>query len=85
MPWSTLLHIFARLNETQDQKLSSVLMSGQLILASLVHRGKTCAVECVAAHLGGFEEDSRSKVVFWINEWSIEFGITGSSSRNMSW
>ena len=22
----------------------------------------------------GFEEDSRSEVVFWIDEWSIEFG-----------
>ena len=27
-----------------------------------------------AAHLRGFEEDSRSEVVFWIDEWSIEFG-----------
>ena len=33
-----------------------------------------CAVECVTAHLRGFEEDSRSEVVFWIDEWSIEFG-----------
>ena len=24
----------------------------------------------------GFEEDSRSEVVFWIDEWSIEFGFT---------
>ena len=32
------------------------------------------AVECVAAHLRGFEEDSRSEVVFWIDELSIEFG-----------
>ena len=30
------------------------------------HRRGTCAVECVAAHLRGFEEDSRSEVVFWI-------------------
>ena len=28
----------------------------------------------VAAHLRGFEEDSRSEVVLWIDEWSIEFG-----------
>ena len=41
------------------------------------HRRGTCAVECVAAHLRGFEEDSRSEVVFWIDEWSIEFGFTG--------
>ena len=38
------------------------------------HRREICAVECVAAHLRGFEEDSRSEVVFWIDEWSIEFG-----------
>ena len=37
------------------------------------HRRGICAVECVAAHLRGFEEDSRSEVVFWIGEWSIEF------------
>ena len=29
-----------------------------------------CAVECVTGHLRGFEEDSRSEVVFWIEEWS---------------
>ena len=40
------------------------------------HRRGICAVECVAAHLRGFEEDSRSEVVFWIDEWSIEFGFT---------
>ena len=33
-----------------------------------------CVVECVAAHLRGFEEDSRSEVVFWIDELSIKFG-----------
>ena len=33
-----------------------------------------CAVVCVTAYLRGFEEDSRSEVVFWIDEWSIEFG-----------
>ena len=38
------------------------------------HRRGICAVECVAAHLRGFEEDSRSEVVFWIDESSIEFG-----------
>ena len=38
------------------------------------HRRGTCAVECVTAHLRGFEEDSRSEVVFLIDEWSIEFG-----------
>ena len=38
------------------------------------HRRGIRAVECVAAHLRGFEEDSRSEVVFWIDEWSIEFG-----------
>ena len=40
------------------------------------HRRGIYAVECVAAHLRGFEEDSRSEVVFWIDEWSIEFGFT---------
>ena len=38
------------------------------------HRRGIRAVECVAAHLRGFEEDSRSEVVFCIDEWSIEFG-----------
>ena len=32
-----------------------------------------CAVECVIARLRGFEEDSRPEVVFWIDEWSMEF------------
>ena len=36
-------------------------------------------VECVAAQLRGFEEDSRSEVVFWIEEWSIESGFTVTS------
>ena len=40
------------------------------------HRRGIRAVECVTAHLRGFEEDSRSEVVFWIEEWSIEFGFT---------
>ena len=66
---SALQHIFAGLKRTRDQKLSSGLMSGQLNLASLFHCRGTCAVECVAAHLRGFEEDSRSEVVFWIDEW----------------
>ena len=55
---SALLHIFAGLKRTRDQELSSGLMS-------CICRG-TCPVECVAAHLRGFEEDSRSEVVFWI-------------------
>ena len=38
------------------------------------HRRGICAVECVTAHLRGFEEVSRSEVVIWIDEWSIEFG-----------
>ena len=39
------------------------------------HRRGICAVECVAAHLRGFEEDSRSEVVFCIDECcSIELG-----------
>ena len=38
------------------------------------YREGMCAVECVTAHLRGFEKDSRSEVVFWIDEWSIEFG-----------
>ena len=38
------------------------------------HPRGICAVECVTAHLRGFEEDSRSEVVFCIDEWSIEFG-----------
>ena len=46
------------------------------------HCQGTSAVECVAAHLRGFEEVSRSEVVFWIEEWSIEFGFAVTSSRN---
>ena len=42
------------------------------------HRRGTSAVECVAAHLRGFEEDSRSEVVFWIEELSIEFHRRGT-------
>ena len=38
------------------------------------HRPGIWAVDCVAAHLRGFEEDSRSGVVFWIDVLSIEFG-----------
>ena len=38
------------------------------------HRRGICDVECVTAHLRGFEEDSRSEVVFWIDERSTEFG-----------
>ena len=48
------------------------------------HCQGTSAVECVAAHPRGFEEDSRSEVVFWIDEWSIESGFTVASSRNKS-
>ena len=33
-----------------------------------------CAVECATAHLRWFEEDLESEVVFWIYEWSNEFG-----------
>ena len=33
-----------------------------------------CAGECVAAHLRWFDENYGSEVVFWIDEWSIEFG-----------
>ena len=33
-----------------------------------------CAVEFVTAHLRWFEEGSGSGVVFWIDEWLIEFG-----------
>ena len=38
------------------------------------HRRGTCVVECVAAHLRGFDEDSRSKAVFCIDELPIKFG-----------
>ena len=38
------------------------------------HRRGICAVECVTAPLREFKEDSRSEIVFWIDEWSIEFG-----------
>ena len=38
------------------------------------HRRGIRAVECVTAYFCGFEEDSRSGVVFWIDELSIEFG-----------
>ena len=55
-------HIFAALKRTRDQKLSSGLKSGQLNLASLLHRRGTSAVECVTAHLRGFEKDSRPEV-----------------------
>ena len=54
---SASLHIFAGLKRTRDQKLSSGLKSGQLNLASLLHRRGTSAVECVTAHLRGFEDD----------------------------
>ena len=42
-------------------------------LDSRQKRRGICAVESVAAHLRGFEEDSSSEVVFWIDELSIEF------------
>ena len=32
------------------------------------HRRGICPVESVTAHLRGFEEVSRSEVVFWIDE-----------------
>ena len=35
---------------------------------------KECVLLSASAHLRGLEEDSRSEVVFWIDEWSIEFG-----------
>ena len=41
------------------------------------HRRGICAVVCVAAHLHGFEEDSRSEVVFCIDEWSTAFSHHG--------
>ena len=36
-------------------------------------------LECVTARLREFEEDSRSEVVFWIDEWSVEFDYHLSS------
>ena len=41
------------------------------------------AVEYVAAHLRKIERDSRSEVVFCIDEWSIDFGFTGSSWKKL--
>ena len=38
------------------------------------HCQGTSAVECVTAHLRGFEEDLSSETVFWIDELSVEFG-----------
>ena len=68
-----LQHIFAGLKRTRDQKSTcSFVLYRPWIPGE--HRRGTCAVECVAAHLRGFEEDSRSEVVFCIDEWSFEFG-----------
>ena len=78
-------HIFVGLKRTRDQKSTRRLQGVRLFLCTLVlyrpwipgeHRRGICAVECVTAHLRGFEEVSRSEVVFWINEWSIESGYT---------
>ena len=41
------------------------------------------AVEYVTAPLRKIEQDSRSEVVFCIDEWSIDFGLTGSSWTNL--
>ena len=38
------------------------------------HSRRICSVECVTAHLRGFEEVLRSEVVFWIDDHSFEFG-----------
>ena len=73
---SALLHIFAGLKRTRDQKLSSGLMMWS------IEFGCHCFIveehvllSAFAAHLRGFEEDSRSEVVFWIEEWSIELNL----------
>ena len=43
------------------------------------HRRGIWAVDCVAAHLRGFEENSRSEVVFWIDEWSSAVSLSLAS------
>ena len=80
---SALRHIFAPTRRLQRVRL--FLCSFVLYIPWIPgeHRREICAVERVTAHFRGFEEDSRSEVVFWIDEWLIEFGFTVSLSRNM--
>ena len=46
----------------------------RLATATFATNSDVRAIEYVTAHLRWFEEDSRSEVVFWIDELSIEFG-----------
>ena len=63
-------------------RLQVLLFLRAFVLYSPWITGELCqgasAVECVAAHLRGFEEDLRSEVVFWIEEWSMEFVCRGT-------
>ena len=61
------------LKRTRDQKSTCTFVQYRPWIPGGLRRG-TCAVECVAAHLRGFEEVSRLEVVFCIVEWSFEFG-----------
>ena len=67
---SALQHIFVGLKRTRDQKSTLLFQRVRLFLCSFglymplipyKHRRGTCVVECVAAHLRGFDEDSRSE------------------------
>ena len=50
------------------------------------HRRGICAVECVTAHLRGFEEDSRSGVVFRMDdERSTEFRTAWCGAEIPTW
>ena len=62
-----VVHVVGNLHTNQTTSSGTVIS----LFVCTVH---ALAVECVTAHLRGFEEDSRSEVVFWIDEWSIEFG-----------
>ena len=76
-----VVHVVGNLHFLRDQP--DVFNGYVLFLCSFVLYtpwipGEHCrgirAVECVTAHLRGFEVDSRSEVVFWTDAWSIEFG-----------
>ena len=81
LSWSAMVIVYASLwcmqSGTCTCSRDQTTSTGTVISTPWIpgeHRRGICAVECVTAHLRGFEEDSRSEVVFWIDEWSIEFG-----------
>ena len=65
------LHLFKRPDDFNRVRLfpRSLVLCRPWIPANIVEE-----YVLLSAHLRGFEEDSRSEVVFWIDEWSIEFG-----------